>query len=55
MDAFKVFTLGPQFALRNMQSLVKHLHKHQQHYILMVDPGRRYSWSMVFHATNSIL
>lgn len=40
MDLRKVFTLDPErFPLPRMQDIVHHLHDHQQHYIMMVDPG----------------
>jgi alpha-glucosidase len=40
MDLRKVFTLDPQrFPLPRMQDIVHHLHDHEQHYIVMVDPG----------------
>ncbi len=40
MDSYKVFTLGPNFPLDGMQNLVRSLHSKNQHYILMVDPGK---------------
>ena len=40
MDLRKIFTLDPQrFPLHMMRQLVDYLHSHQQHYIMMVDPG----------------
>lgn len=43
MDFRKVFTLDPyRFPLDLMQQLVTHLHDHQQHYIVMVDPAVAY-------------
>ncbi|KAJ5167440.1 alpha/beta-glucosidase agdC [Penicillium canariense] len=36
----RVFTLDPQrFPIDKMRELVDHLHKHNQHYIVMVDPA----------------
>lgn len=40
MDGYKVFTLGPNFPLDKMRKLVSKLHENNQHYIVMVDPGR---------------
>lgn len=40
MDSFKVFTLGRNFPLNKMRNLVGELHKNNQHYIVMVDPGQ---------------
>lgn len=40
MDKFKVFTLGEKFPLSGMRDLVNNLHNHNQHYIVMVDPGK---------------
>ncbi|KAK0932413.1 hypothetical protein LTR29_016016 [Friedmanniomyces endolithicus] len=38
-----VFTLDPdRFPLHLMQELVSHLHTHQQHYVVMVDPAVAY-------------
>ena len=43
MDGRKVFTLDPtHFPLEKMQELVTYLHKHDQHYIMMVDPAVAY-------------
>lgn len=43
MDLRKVFTLDPQrFPLHKVRELVQHLHSHQQHYIMMVDPAVAY-------------
>jgi alpha-glucosidase len=40
MDRRRVFTLDPErFPLEKMRELVDHLHKHDQHYIVMVDPA----------------
>lgn len=40
MDRRRVFTLDPErFPLKSMRELVEHLHKHDQHYIVMVDPA----------------
>lgn len=40
MDRRRVFTLDPErFPLEKMRELVDHLHKHNQHYIVMVDPA----------------
>ncbi|KAJ5991811.1 Glycoside hydrolase family 31 [Penicillium sp. IBT 35674x] len=40
MDARRVFTLDPlRFPLKKMTELVTYLHKHNQHYIVMVDPA----------------
>ncbi|PSR97618.1 glycosyl hydrolases family 31-domain-containing protein [Coniella lustricola] len=44
MDLRKVFSLDPQrFPLDLMQQLVHHLHSHEQHYIMMVDPAVAYN------------
>ncbi|KAF3760749.1 family 31 glycoside hydrolase [Cryphonectria parasitica EP155] len=44
MDLRKVFSLDPQrFPLQLMQQLVDHLHNHDQHYIMMVDPAVAYN------------
>jgi alpha-glucosidase len=40
MDQYKVFTLGPKFPINEMRDLVDNLHKNNQHYIVMVDPGQ---------------
>lgn len=43
MDSRKVFSLDPQrFPLKKMRELVDYLHKHDQHYIVMVDPAVAY-------------
>jgi len=42
MDSHKVFTLGENFPLEKMRSLVSDLHAHNQHYIVMVDPAVAY-------------
>jgi alpha-glucosidase len=40
MDRFKVFTLDPaNFPLQKMRELVDYLHEHEQHFVVMVDPG----------------
>lgn len=40
MSARRVFTLDHErFPLDKMRELVSHLHKHDQHYIVMVDPA----------------
>ena len=40
MNLRKVFTLDPErFPLSRMQDIVHYLHEHEQHYIMMVDPG----------------
>ncbi|KAL5119889.1 hypothetical protein ACEQ8H_002251 [Pleosporales sp. CAS-2024a] len=39
MDGYKVFTLGQNFPLDKMRSLVSSLHSNNQHYVLMVDPA----------------
>lgn len=40
MDLRKIFTLDPErFPLARMQDIVHYLHAHEQHYIMMVDPG----------------
>ncbi|KAJ6031730.1 Glycoside hydrolase family 31 [Penicillium herquei] len=40
MDSRRVFTLDPlRFPLEKVAELVKYLHKHNQHYIVMVDPA----------------
>lgn len=40
MDRRRVFTLDPErFPLGKMRELVSHLHRHHQHYIVMVDPA----------------
>ncbi|KAJ4305859.1 hypothetical protein N0V90_001391 [Kalmusia sp. IMI 367209] len=42
MDSHKVFTLGQNFPLDKMRSLVSNLHANDQHYIVMVDPAVAY-------------
>lgn len=43
MDRRRVFTLDPdRFPLVKMRELVSHLHKNNQHYIVMVDPAVAY-------------
>ena len=40
MDRRRVFTLDPErFPLSTMRELVAYLHRHHQHYIVMVDPA----------------
>lgn len=40
MDSRRVFTLDPErFPLDKMRDLVNVLHRHHQHYIVMVDPA----------------
>ena len=40
MDLRKVFTLDPErFPLARMRDIVQYLHAHEQHYVMMVDPG----------------
>jgi hypothetical protein len=41
MDKYKVFTLGQNFPLDKVRDLVDDLHNKHQHYIVMVDPGKR--------------
>jgi len=42
MDEFKVFTLNPEgFPLEKTRELVHHLHAQDQHYVMMVDPGKQ--------------
>lgn len=44
MDRYKVFTLDPvNFPLNKMRELVHYLHEHDQHFVLMVDPGQFHS------------
>jgi alpha-glucosidase len=40
MDHYKVFTLGENFPLDKMRRLIDQLHGNNQHYIVMVDPGK---------------
>lgn len=43
MDGRKVFTLdSKRFPIDEMRALVKYLHDHDQHYIVMVDPAVSY-------------
>ncbi|GAO15602.1 uncharacterized protein UV8b_04775 [Ustilaginoidea virens] len=43
MDRRRVFSLDPErYPLHKMRQLVSHLHEHDQHYILMVDPAVAY-------------
>ncbi|KAL1593124.1 hypothetical protein SLS60_010731 [Paraconiothyrium brasiliense] len=42
MDSHKVFTLGENFPIDKMRSLVSSLHANDQHYIVMVDPAVAY-------------
>lgn len=40
LDHRRVFSLdSDRFPLDKMRAIVRHLHEHQQYYILMVDPG----------------
>jgi hypothetical protein len=42
MDGFKIFTLNPEgFPLDKTRELVDYLHDHDQHYVMMVDPGKK--------------
>ena len=42
MDGFKVFTLNPEgFPLEKTRKLVDDLHENDQHYVMMVDPGKQ--------------
>lgn len=51
MDARRVFTLDPlRFPLEKMTELVTYLHKHNQHYIVMVDPAISDSGAYIFIA-----
>ncbi|KAH6884189.1 glycoside hydrolase, family 31 [Thelonectria olida] len=44
MDRRRVFSLDPErFPLDKMRELVSHLHKNNQHYIVMVDPAVAYA------------
>ncbi|CAG7915842.1 unnamed protein product [Penicillium olsonii] len=44
MDRRRVFTLDEErFPLNKMQELVSHLHRHDQHFIVMVDPAVSHS------------
>jgi alpha-glucosidase len=41
MDEYKVFTLDPEnYPLKKVRDLVSRLHENDQHYIVMVDPGK---------------
>lgn len=43
MDGRKVFTLdSKRFPIDKMRALVKYLHDHDQHYVVMVDPAVSY-------------
>ncbi|KAM3443250.1 hypothetical protein MY4824_000553 [Beauveria thailandica] len=43
MDRRRVFSLDPErYPLASMRALVSHLHHHQQHYVVMVDPAVAY-------------
>ncbi|XWW93301.1 hypothetical protein V2A60_001233 [Cordyceps javanica] len=43
MDRRRVFSLDPQrYPLDTMRALVDHLHEHDQHYVVMVDPAVAY-------------
>ncbi|KAJ5682906.1 alpha/beta-glucosidase agdC [Penicillium macrosclerotiorum] len=53
MDGRRVFTLDPQrFPLDKMRELVTYLHKHNQHYIVMVDPAVSKSDNGAFNRGN---
>jgi alpha-glucosidase len=40
MDRFKIFTVDPvNYPLDKMRELVDYLHDHDQHYVVMIDPG----------------
>lgn len=44
MNFRRVFTWDPlRYPLRLMQQLVNHLHTHQQHFVVMVDPAVAYA------------
>jgi alpha-glucosidase len=44
MDLRKVFSLDQQrFPISMMQEIVKFLHTHNQHYVVMVDPAVAYA------------
>lgn len=43
MDQYKVFTLGEDYALDAVRKFVDKLHSNNQHYIMMVDPGKENS------------
>jgi alpha-glucosidase len=47
MDQFKVFTLGQNFPLSDMRELISDLHNNNQHYIVMVDPGTCFVYSLL--------
>ncbi|CAI7628563.1 unnamed protein product [Penicillium bialowiezense] len=50
MSGRRVFTLDEErFPLRMMRDLVSHLHKHDQHYIVMVDPSVSHSNNDAFN------
>ncbi|GAD99202.1 alpha-glucosidase, putative [Paecilomyces variotii No. 5] len=50
MNGRAVFTLDPErFPIEKMQELVNYLHRHQQHYILMVDPAVKYGENDAFN------
>lgn len=41
MDEYKIFTLKPYwFPLEKVRELINRLHANDQHYVLMVDPGK---------------
>ncbi|GJN69968.1 alpha-glucosidase [Purpureocillium lilacinum] len=51
MDRRRVFSLDPdRFPLKKMRELVSHLHKNDQHYIVMVDPAVAYQDYPPLHA-----
>ncbi|CAG8389415.1 unnamed protein product [Penicillium salamii] len=50
MQGRRVFTLDEErFPLDKMRELVSHLHKHEQHYIVMVDPAISHSDNEAFN------
>lgn len=49
MDGFKVFTLGEKFPLDKMRAFIDELHRNDQHYVVMVDPGKL-KWSLYCRA-----
>lgn len=54
MDGFKVFTLNPEgFPLDKTRELVDYLHAHDQHYVMMVDPGKKSLLRLSSHANQS--
>lgn len=50
MQGRKVFTLDPErYPLEDVRALVDHLHKNDQHYIVMVDPSVSYTDNPAFN------